>query len=109
MADSFLVRLEMKPWRFCVPVGIVLIDSSRASLTANAWAPSRSLKGACVVNTITVEALRTWLEEGRPVTILDVRPTTEHVEWSIPGSLHRDAYYALKARDPEALTSIKLS
>ena len=60
------------------------------------------------MNTITVETLRTWLEEGRPVTILDVRPTTERVEWSIPGSLHRDAYYALK-RDPEALTSIELS
>lgn len=29
------------------------------------------------MNTISVETLRTWLEEGRPVTILDVRPTEQ--------------------------------
>ena len=29
---------------------------------------------------IDVETLRTWLEEGRPVTILDVRPTDQRVE-----------------------------
>ncbi len=27
------------------------------------------------MKTISVETLRVWLEEGRPVTILDVRPT----------------------------------
>jgi glyoxylase-like metal-dependent hydrolase (beta-lactamase superfamily II) len=58
--------------------------------------------------TITTETLRAWLEEGYPVTVLDVRPTTEYVEWSIPASLHIDAYDALKARDPEALSGVKL-
>jgi len=29
------------------------------------------------METIDVETLRMWLEEGRPVTILDVRPMVE--------------------------------
>lgn len=57
---------------------------------------------------ISVEALRAWLEEGRPVTILDVRPMNERAEWSIPGSLHVDAYAALRAHDPAALAQVEL-
>jgi rhodanese-related sulfurtransferase len=53
--------------------------------------------------TIDVETLRNWLEEGRSITVLDVRPTTERAEWAIPGSIHVDAYDALKANDPKAL------
>jgi glyoxylase-like metal-dependent hydrolase (beta-lactamase superfamily II)/rhodanese-related sulfurtransferase len=60
------------------------------------------------MNTISVETLRTWLEEGRAVSIVDVRPKTERQEWAIPGSLHLDAYEALKAHDPEALVSLAL-
>jgi len=60
------------------------------------------------MNTVTVEVLRAWLEEGQPVAILDVRPTQEYTEWSIPGSLHLDAYDALKARDPSALARVEL-
>src|SRR5579859_4423804 len=58
--------------------------------------------------TINVETLRTWLEEGRPVTVLDIRPVRERVEWSIPGSMHVDAYDALKANDPKALAGVEL-
>ena len=58
--------------------------------------------------TIDVETVRTWLEEGRPVTVLDIRPIHERVEWSIPGSIHFDAYDALKANDPQALAGVEL-
>jgi glyoxylase-like metal-dependent hydrolase (beta-lactamase superfamily II)/rhodanese-related sulfurtransferase len=58
------------------------------------------------MKTTSVETLRAWLEEGRPVTILDVRPTAERAVWAIPGSIHVDAYDALKARDPAALANV---
>jgi glyoxylase-like metal-dependent hydrolase (beta-lactamase superfamily II)/rhodanese-related sulfurtransferase len=60
------------------------------------------------MTTINVETLRTWLEEGVPVTVLDIRPTAERVEWSIPGSMHIDAYDGLKAHDPQALADVAL-
>ena len=59
--------------------------------------------------TIDVKTLRAWLEEGVPVTVLDVRPMQERVEWSIPGSIHIDAYDALKANDPKALANVEFS
>jgi glyoxylase-like metal-dependent hydrolase (beta-lactamase superfamily II)/rhodanese-related sulfurtransferase len=58
------------------------------------------------MRTVDVETLRTWLEEGRPVTVLDVRPADERAEWAIPGSLHVNAYDALKAHDPAALANV---
>jgi glyoxylase-like metal-dependent hydrolase (beta-lactamase superfamily II)/rhodanese-related sulfurtransferase len=60
------------------------------------------------MESMDVETLRTWLEEGRPVTILDVRPAAERAEWAIPGSLHVDAYDALKAHDPAALGAVDI-
>jgi glyoxylase-like metal-dependent hydrolase (beta-lactamase superfamily II) len=58
--------------------------------------------------TIDVETLRFWLDSGRTVTVLDVRPTNERLEWRIPGSLHVDAYDALWARRPGALDSVQI-
>src|SRR5436305_6642181 len=58
---------------------------------------------------IDVETLRTWLEEGRPVTILDVRPADQRAEWAIPGSVHIDAYRALNAHDPHALDAVDVA
>src|SRR5437773_5833993 len=53
--------------------------------------------------TISTEGLRELLERRAPVTVLDVRPAAERAEWSIPGSVHADAYDALRRRDPNAL------
>jgi glyoxylase-like metal-dependent hydrolase (beta-lactamase superfamily II)/rhodanese-related sulfurtransferase len=58
--------------------------------------------------TVTVEGLRDWLEAGRPLTLLDVRPAAERAEWSVPGSIHVDAYERLKAGDPAALAALDL-
>jgi glyoxylase-like metal-dependent hydrolase (beta-lactamase superfamily II)/rhodanese-related sulfurtransferase len=55
------------------------------------------------VPTISTEGLRELLERGAPVTVLDVRPPAERAEWSIPGSVHADAYDALRHGDPTAL------
>jgi glyoxylase-like metal-dependent hydrolase (beta-lactamase superfamily II)/rhodanese-related sulfurtransferase len=61
------------------------------------------------MESIDVETLRMWLEEGRPVTILDVRPAAERAEWAIPGSIHLDAYRALNQRDPHALDALDVA
>lgn len=53
--------------------------------------------------TIGVDELRAMLAIREPVTILDVRTAADRSEWSIPGSLHIDAFEALKADDPAAL------
>src|SRR3989440_8117564 len=53
--------------------------------------------------TISTEDLRDLLERGARVTVLDVRPAAERAEWSIPGSVHSDAYEALRRADPTAL------
>src|SRR5216117_764950 len=53
--------------------------------------------------TISTEGLRELLEQGAPVTVLDVRPAAERAEWSIPGSVHADAYDALRRGDPTVL------
>src|SRR6058998_3916702 len=53
--------------------------------------------------TISTEGLRALLERGAPVTVLDVRPAAERDEWSIPGSVHADAYEALRRGDPTVL------
>jgi len=55
------------------------------------------------MRTISVETLRTWLEEGHSVTVLDVRPADQRADWAIPGSMHIDAYRALNEHDPHAL------
>ena len=58
--------------------------------------------------TVSMDTLRDWLDQGRPVTVLDVRPSDQHAEWAIPGSVHVDAYEALKANDPDALHGVRL-
>jgi glyoxylase-like metal-dependent hydrolase (beta-lactamase superfamily II)/rhodanese-related sulfurtransferase len=57
---------------------------------------------------IDVDTLRDWLEDGRPVTVLDIRAAEDRAQWSIPGSIHIDAYAALKAGDSNWLSDVKL-
>jgi glyoxylase-like metal-dependent hydrolase (beta-lactamase superfamily II)/rhodanese-related sulfurtransferase len=57
---------------------------------------------------IGADALRGLLDLHTPVTVLDVRPADERAEWAIPGSIHVDAYDALKAGDPRALAGVEL-
>ena len=60
------------------------------------------------MSTIDPETLRSWLETGKPVTLLDVRSAADRATWAIPGSLHVDAYAALKAHNPYALDGVAL-
>lgn len=58
--------------------------------------------------TMTAEALRELLVQGQSVIVLDVRLTSDRMEWAIPASMHVDAYDALKANDPNALAGVDL-
>jgi glyoxylase-like metal-dependent hydrolase (beta-lactamase superfamily II)/rhodanese-related sulfurtransferase len=58
---------------------------------------------------IDVPTLRQWLEQHKPVQVLDVRTAADRAEWSIPGSTHADVYAALKVGDVSALDGIELS
>jgi len=60
------------------------------------------------MSTIDAETLRSWLEAGKPVVVLDVRSAADRATWAIPGSLHVDAYADLKARNPHALDGVPL-
>lgn len=68
----------------------------------------RDLNESVARSNVDTEALREMLDEGTPVTVLDVRPAEERAEWAIPGSVHVDAYDALRAGDPDALAGADL-
>ena len=57
---------------------------------------------------IDAKILMGMLERGEPVTVLDVRKAEDRAEWQIPGSVHLDAYAALKAEDPSAMEKAEL-
>ena len=58
--------------------------------------------------TIDTSTLRTWLETGKEVSILDIRPIQERTEWFIPGSIYLNAYDKLRAHKPDALHGLHL-
>lgn len=60
------------------------------------------------VKTINTDTLRNWLELGHPLSILDIRPTSERSEWFIPHSIHFNAYEKLKNNDFEAFNGLHL-
>jgi glyoxylase-like metal-dependent hydrolase (beta-lactamase superfamily II) len=53
---------------------------------------------------IEAETLREWLDADQPVTVLDIRTDEDRAQWAIPGSIHLNAYDALRAGQPGALT-----
>lgn len=57
---------------------------------------------------VSAATLRSWLEEERPVIVLDVRPQDQRAEWSIPGSIHIDVYEKLKQHQSDALDGLDL-
>ena len=57
---------------------------------------------------INIETLREMLNQGQPVTVLDVRHANEWAEWAIPGSVNADVYDALKANDPTAMAGVAM-
>ena len=57
---------------------------------------------------MSVQQLIRLLDQDTPVQVLDVRPAEQREEWQIPGSMHVDAYAALKRGDPDALGDLNL-
>jgi glyoxylase-like metal-dependent hydrolase (beta-lactamase superfamily II)/rhodanese-related sulfurtransferase len=60
------------------------------------------------IKKISTDTLRTWLETGKEVSVLDIRPIQERTEWFIPGSIYFNAYDKLKANNPNALQGLHL-
>ena len=58
---------------------------------------------------INADTLRGWLEEGRPVTVLDIRTDDDRAQWAIPGSVHVNAYDALRAGELGPLANTTLA
>ena len=58
-----------------------------------------------MIRDLSPEQLRDALDRHEPLTIVDVRPSAERAEWSIPGSLHVDAYDSLRAGDRSGITA----
>ncbi|MFN3325623.1 MAG: MBL fold metallo-hydrolase [Bryobacteraceae bacterium] len=55
---------------------------------------------------INIQTLRDWLDSNQPVTVLDIRSQQDREQWSIPGSLHVDAYDELRAGRPGPLAGL---
>jgi glyoxylase-like metal-dependent hydrolase (beta-lactamase superfamily II) len=57
---------------------------------------------------IETDTLREWLDTQQPVTVLDIRTDDDHAQWAIPGSLHVNAYEALRNGQPGALADLAI-
>lgn len=57
---------------------------------------------------IDVDTLRQWLDDHQPVTVLDIRTDDDRAQWAIPGSIHVNAYAALRSGQPGALVDAAL-
>jgi glyoxylase-like metal-dependent hydrolase (beta-lactamase superfamily II) len=59
-----------------------------------------------MIEQIETHTLREWLDTQQPVTVLDIRTDDDRVQWAIPGSLHVNAYEALRNGQPGALADL---
>ena len=57
---------------------------------------------------VDTDTLRQWLDARRPVTVVDVRGDEDRAQWGIPGSVHVNAYEALRGGLPGALAELDL-
>jgi len=57
---------------------------------------------------VNADTLRKWLEEDKPVFVLDVRLKEQREEWQIPGSVYLDAYKRLNAGDNSVLDEVSI-
>jgi glyoxylase-like metal-dependent hydrolase (beta-lactamase superfamily II) len=55
---------------------------------------------------IEIRTLRDWLDAHRPVTVVDVRTDEDRAQWAIPGSVHVNAYDALRNGQPGGLADL---
>lgn len=49
------------------------------------------------------EKLKEWIDVGKNVNIIDVRPGNQRAESHIPNSMHLDVYDKIKNNDPNAM------
>jgi glyoxylase-like metal-dependent hydrolase (beta-lactamase superfamily II) len=57
---------------------------------------------------VETQTLRDWLDTERPVTVLDIRTDEDRAQWAIPGSMHVNAYDALRNGQPGALADLAI-
>jgi len=57
---------------------------------------------------VDTRTLRDWLDRRKPVTVLDIRTDEDRAQWAIPGSLHVNAYEALRNGQPGPLADLAL-
>jgi glyoxylase-like metal-dependent hydrolase (beta-lactamase superfamily II) len=57
---------------------------------------------------IETDTLRDWLDTHQPVTVLDIRTDEDRAQWAIPGSIHVNAYEALRNGQPGALADLAI-
>jgi glyoxylase-like metal-dependent hydrolase (beta-lactamase superfamily II) len=57
---------------------------------------------------IAAATLRDWLEAHESVTVVDIRTDADVAQWAIPGSIHVNAYEALRNEQPGPLADLAL-
>jgi glyoxylase-like metal-dependent hydrolase (beta-lactamase superfamily II) len=57
---------------------------------------------------IEADILRDWLDAHQPVTVLDIRTDEDYEQWAIPGSVHVNAYEALRNGQAGPLADLAL-